>query len=786
MIGKSTEAILNRAIRTAVARGHEYFTLEHVFLAMLDETEVIEILEACSADIEDLRKGLEKHLDDEVPKLSTEDRAQAGEPTATLSIQRLIQRALFHVQSAGKDEIQPKDLLVALFQSRDSQSLFLLSKQEIERIDVINYISHGIRKDADDPADPGEEEDSTLAGGANDDGGGASGGKDPLKLYTVDLTERAELGKIDPLVGRKNELERMVQVLCRRRKNNPLLVGEAGVGKTALAEGLALRVHAGEVPSLLKNTAIYSLDMGSLLAGTKFRGDFEQRLKRVVDALKKLASTGKKAVLFIDEIHTIVGAGSVSGGSLDAANILKPILTQGEILCIGSTTYNEYRSVFEKDHALARRFQKIDVPEPTPDEAIQILNGLKSKFEEHHGVIYQPDAIRAMVELSSRHLADRQLPDKAIDVMDEVGSKARLARPDDSTETTRIGVTAVEEVISQIARVPPRSVSVSQKDRLKNLDRDLKLAIFGQDTAIEAVVTSILLARSGLRSGEKPVGSFLFTGPTGVGKTELAKQLAHALGIPFLRFDMSEYMEKHTVSRLIGAPPGYVGFEQAGLLTDGVLKNPHSIVLLDEIEKAHSDLWNILLQVMDHGTLTDNNGRKADFRNVILLMTSNVGSRDLERRPLGMNSDSTAGLSAAQKAIEATFTPEFRNRLDAIVQFNPLSPLTIAQVVGKQLLELEHQLLEKQVELEVDEEVRAWLGDKGYDRRMGARPMGRLIQDTLKKPLANEILFGKLEHGGRVRTYLKDGKVEFEFKKKKKGSAPATESRGEVSGNASS
>jgi len=782
MIGKKTEATINSAIQKAANSGHEYFTLEHVFLSLLDDPEVVEILTACSADVLALRSDLEKHLKEEVPELSEEEKAQGGQPMATLSIQRLIQRALFHVQSAGKDEILPKDLLVALFQSKDSKSLYLLQAQGVERLDVVNYISHGIRKDTDQPANEESADELSLDEASAPTGGE---GKDPLKLYTIDLSERAAQGKIDPLVGRTKELERMVQVLCRRRKNNPLLVGEAGVGKTALAEGLALRVQAGEVPSLLKNLAIFSLDMGSLLAGTKFRGDFEQRLKRVVDALRKRASQGQKPVLFIDEIHTIVGAGSVSGGSLDAANILKPILTQGEILCVGSTTYSEYRSIFEKDHALARRFQKIDIVEPTLDEAIQILNGLKSRFEEHHEVSYQPESIRAMVELSAKHLTDRQLPDKAIDVMDEVGAKARLARADTATERTMIGVSQVEDVISQMARVPPRSVSVSQKDRLKNLDRDLKLAIFGQDAAIDAVVTAIRLSRSGLRSGDKPVGSFLFTGPTGVGKTELAKQLAHALGIPMVRFDMSEYMEKHTVSRLIGAPPGYVGFEQAGLLTDAVTKSPHSIVLLDEIEKAHADLWNILLQVMDHGTLTDNNGKKADFRNVILLMTSNVGSRDMERRPLGMTSDSSAGFSAAQKAVETTFTPEFRNRLDAIVQFNPLSPITIAQVVGKQLLELENQLLAKQVELEVDEDVRAWLGEKGYDRRMGARPMARLIQDALKKPLANEILFGKLEHGGRVKATLKDGKVEFEFKKKRKASNPGSASPEGASGSAS-
>ncbi len=777
MIGKKAEEILTRAHEDAIQRGHEYFTVEHVFLQMLGDPDVVEVIEACSGNVLEIRPALERHIEVEIPKAVADAEGKIEPPMATLSVQRLIQRALFHVQSAGKDQILPRDLLVALFQARESHSLYLLQKQGIERIDAINYISHGIRKDAEQPADgPNDGGDEDLE---SKSGGG--GEKDPLKLYTVDLTERARLGKIDPLVGRKAELERMVQVLCRRRKNNPLLVGEAGVGKTALAEGLALRIQAGDVPSLLKNTVIFSLDMGALLAGTKFRGDFEQRLKRVVDALKKRLGLGQRPVLFIDEIHTIVGAGAVSGGAMDAANILKPILTQGEILCIGSTTYNEYRSVFEKDHALARRFQKIDIVEPTVEEAIQILNGLKPKFEEHHGVVYLPEAIRAMVELSSKYINDRQLPDKAIDVMDEVGSRARLARDEGAKDPSRIGAPAIEEVISQMARVPARSVSVSQKDRLRNLDRDLKLAIFGQDSAIDSVVTAIRLARSGLRSAEKPVGSFLFTGPTGVGKTELAKQLGHALGVPFLRFDMSEYMEKHTVSRLIGAPPGYVGFEQAGLLTDAVLKNPYSIVLLDEIEKAHPDLWNVLLQVMDHGTLTDNNGRKADFRNVILLMTSNVGSRDLERRPLGMNSDSTAGLSAAHKAIEATFTPEFRNRLDAIVQFNPLSPVTIALVVGKQLMELEGQLLAKQVELEVDEEVRSWLADKGYDRRMGARPMARLIQDSLKKPLANEILFGRLENGGRIRAFLKDGvkgakEIDFEYITLKKDAVPVPES----------
>lgn len=786
MIGRKAEGVLNRSVRYAIEHEHEYFTLEHVLWSLLEEPEVIDVLRACSGDPSILRKDLEDYLHKEIPKAP---RAQSSDvpgeeppaehPVATLSIQRLIQRALFHVQSAGKDEIRPTDLLVAFFQCKDSQALYLITKQGIERMDVLNFLSHGVRKDADRP---GDEEGS--GDGMSSDGespgvigtakqGAAGRAQDPLQLYTLNLNDRARAGKIDPLIGRSHELERMLQTLCRRRKNNPLLVGEAGVGKTALAEGLAVRIIADEVPSILRKAVVYSLDLGALLAGAKFRGDFEQRLKRVLSALQAKKDRGTLPILFIDEIHTLIGAGAVSGGVLDAANLLKPLLAQGELRCIGSTTYSEYRNVFEKDHALARRFQKIDVIEPSQEEAIQILNGLKSRFEEHHGVEYTPDAIRAAVELSAKHLTDRFLPDKAIDVMDEVGAKARLARkevaPDASGQgqedddapiapPQKIDAYAIEEIIAQIARIPARSVSTSQKDRLKNLERDLKLTIFGQDHAIEALVTSIRLARSGLRNGEKPVGSFLLCGPTGVGKTELSKQLAHCLGVPFIRFDMSEYGEKHTVSRLIGAPPGYVGFEQAGLLTDAVLKNPHSVILLDEIEKGHPDIWNILLQVMDHGALTDNNGRKADFRHAIILMTSNVGSREMERRSIGLGqTDGDNALSGAQKAVERTFSPEFRNRLDATVYFNSLGPVTVGQVVGKQLLELESQLLAKGVDIEVDPEVREWMAQKGYDRTMGARPMGRLIQDKLKKPLAEEILFGKLEHGGHVRIYLKRG-----------------------------
>jgi ATP-dependent Clp protease ATP-binding subunit ClpA len=769
MIGRKAETVLNRSVRQAVERRHEYFTLEHVLWSLLEEEDVAEAVRACSADPKVLREQVAAYLEKEVPQSP-----EGTEPVATISIQRLIQRALFHVQSAGKDEIQPIDLFVALFQAKDSHALHLLSEAGIERLDVLKFVSHGTRKDAPEASDESELAEAENGNGGDEPAEGPPSARravDPLAAYTTNLNERAAAGKIDPLVGRAHELERMVQTLCRRRKNNPLLVGEAGVGKTALAEGLAARIVAGDVPDLLKDCVIHALDLGAALAGAKFRGDFEQRLKRVVAALEGLREKGKQPVLFIDEIHTLIGAGAVSGGALDAANILKPLLSQGEIRCIGSTTYAEYRSHFEKDHALARRFQKIDVVEPSVEDTIQILKGLRSRFEEHHGVKYTDDALRATAELSAKHLTDRFLPDKAIDVMDEVGAKARLARSratngaENTAGGTVIDTHAIEETIAQIARIPARSVSTTQKARLKNLERDLKLSIFGQDQAIEAIVTAIRLARSGLRTGERPVGSFLFCGPTGVGKTELSKQLAHALGVPFLRFDMSEYGEKHTISRLIGAPPGYVGFEQAGLLTDAVLKSPHSVVLLDEIEKAHSDIWNILLQVMDHGTLTDNNGRKADFRNVVLLMTSNVGSRDLERRPLGMGAASAKG-TGASRAVEQTFSPEFRNRLDAIVYFNPLDPVTVAQVVGKHLLELEAQLLAKGVEVEVDEEVREWLAQKGHDRAMGARPMARLIQDRLKKPLAEEILFGKLEHGGRARITLKDGEPHFEFKPK--------------------
>lgn len=795
MIGRRSEEVLNRAVRFAFERKHEYFTLEHVLLSLLEETDILDLLQDLGASYTEMKKALEGYLEQNVPKnknlkpgkekniqrekpdelegeLEKDDHEDEdsefsdgghevlNHPVATLSIQRLIQRALFHVQSAGKDEIQPADLLVSLYQSKDSFALHLLKKQGLERLAVLNYLSHGRSEDEGVPS--------------SDDGDGV-GGKEKssrppyeeiLEQYTANLNQLASAGKIDPLIGRESELERLIQTLGRRRKNNPLLVGEAGVGKTAIAEGLALRIIEKDVPPFLKDAEVYALDMGSLLAGAKFRGDFEQRFKKVLKAFEKKKEKGIKPILLIDEIHTIVGAGAVNGGMLDAANLLKPLLSRGEVQCIGSTTYNEYRSLFEKDHALSRRFQKIEVTEPGVEDTIKILNGLKSRFEEHHGVKYTADSIRAAVELSSKHITDRLLPDKAIDVIDEVGSRVRIQKGKKENQKVTITGEMVEEIISKIARIPSRSVNLSQKKRLKDLQRDLKLVIFGQEHAIDALVVAIRLARSGLRTGEKPVGSFLFCGPTGVGKTELSKQMAHSLGVPFLRFDMSEYMEKHTVSRLIGAPPGYVGFEQAGLLTEAALKNPHSVILLDEIEKAHSDIWNILLQIMDHGTLTDNNGKKADFRNVILIMTSNVGSREMERRPLGMGSDD-ATESVSKKEIERTFSPEFRNRLDAVVYFNPLDPVTIGQIVGKQLLELETQLLAKNVELEVDSDVREWLARKGYDRKMGARPMSRLIQDEMKKPLSEEILFGKLEFGGSVKVSLdskKSGRLVFQYK----------------------
>ncbi len=747
MIGKKAEVVLNRALTLAAERKHEFLTLEHVMLSLLEELEIKQTLEHCKGNPEKMKEDILAYLQKEVPLAPENEKGESETPIATLGVQRLVQRALFQIQSAGKTEIAPVDLLVAIFQAKDSWSLYLLTQQGIDRLDVISFISHGSNPDE-------SANESGLPNQDSSDGESRTSLNDVMNLYTVNLNERAKNGKLDPMIGRKNELDRVIQTLCRRRKNNPLLVGEAGVGKTAIAEGLADRIVKGDVPEHLKNAIIFSLDLGGLLAGTKFRGDFEQRMKRVIQALEVKHNRGAFPILFIDEIHTIIGAGSVNGGTVDAANLLKPLLARGEIRVFGSTTFQEYRTVFSKDQALSRRFQKVDVIEPSQDETIQILHGLKAQFEMHHGVKYTNDAIRVAVELAVKHLTDRFLPDKAIDVIDEVGAKLRIAGKTDVTAED------VEEIIASMARIPTKSVSNSQKDRLQSLDKNLKITIFGQDHAIERVVSSIRLARSGLRSGDKPIGSFLFCGPTGVGKTELSKQIASHLGVSFLRFDMSEYMEQHTVSRLIGAPPGYVGYEQAGLLTDAANKNPHSVILLDEIEKAHPSVWNILLQVMDHGFLTDNNGKKADFRNVILIMTSNVGSRDSERRTVGFSSE-VGGSGAAQKELERVFSPEFRNRIDSIVFFNPLNIPMMEQVVGKQLVELEHMLMAKNIEIEFDADVRAWLVKKGYDPKMGARPLGRVIQDEIKRPLSEEILFGKLENGGAVRVCLKDDKPHF-------------------------
>ena len=749
MLSRKSEDLIKRANDLAFNRKHEFCTTEHIFFALLEDIWIKQILDACGANVQKFIAELSPYLDKEIPKIveipGLVDRRPA--PEFTLAVQSLIQRALFQVQASGGDEIEPEDLLVALFQAKSSFALKLLKAQGVDRLDVISFISHGER----------ESKDLEKVSDQEGNDSGARVEKDPLLAYTIPLNEWARQGKIDPLIGRHNELERMIQTLLRRLKNNPVLVGEAGVGKTALAEGLALRIVNKQIPEPLAQAEIFSLDMGALLAGAKFRGDFEQRLKKVLQALEKKKSSGITPILFIDEIHTVIGAGSAGGSSLDVANLLKPILSRGDLRCIGSTTYQEFRNVFEKDHALARRFQKIDIPEPTQSETLEILKGLKSKFEKYHNVSYTDEAIKASVELSVKHLNERFLPDKAIDLIDEAGARARLKGE------SKIDASHIETLVSQVARIPMRSVSQDQRERLKNLERDLKMSIYGQSQAISQIVTAIRLARSGLRSGDKPVGSFLFCGPTGVGKTELSRQIALTQGLTLHRFDMSEYMEKHTVSRLIGAPPGYVGYEQAGQLTECVRKTPHCVILLDEIEKAHPDVWNILLQVMDHGTLTDNYGRKSDFKNVILIMTSNVGAREMERRKMGIGGTEGPGRGSAEKEIERTFSPEFRNRLDAIIFFNSLDKETIKQVADKHLAELESQLLAKNVELELSQEAKDFLAANGYNPTMGARPMARLIQDQIRKPLAEEILFGKLEHGGKVFVKVENEKLVFEI-----------------------
>lgn len=747
MLSKELELSLNAAFKKARDRRHEFITVEHLLLALLDNSSVVSVLNACGADINILKRDLDNFLDETTPLLSDPD---SRETQPTLGFQRVLQRAVFHVQSSGKAEVTGANVLVAIFSEQDSQSVFLLKQQDISRLDVVNYLSHGVARSA-------EERDNDFDQSAAEQDAPETASKSVLETYATNLNELARQGRIDTLVGRKSEIERAIQVLCRRRKNNPLFVGEAGVGKTALAEGLARMIVEGDVPEVLHDSTIYALDLGALLAGTKYRGDFEKRLKAVLAQVRNEPG----AILFIDEIHTIIGAGAASGGVMDASNLIKPGLASGALKCIGATTYQEYRGVFEKDRALARRFQKIDVVEPSVEETVEILKGLRPAFETHHQVRYTREALRSAAELADRYLTERHMPDKAIDVIDEAGASVQLLPASKRKKT--VGVHDIERVVAKMARIPPKSVSASDKERLRTLERDLKLLVFGQDDAIGNLVTAIKMARSGLRDGEKPIGSFLFAGPTGVGKTEVTRQLARTLGIELIRFDMSEYMERHTVSRLIGAPPGYVGFDQGGLLTDAISKQPHSVLLLDEIEKAHPDVFNLLLQVMDHGTLTDNNGRKTDFRNIILVMTTNAGAQEMSRSSIGFTTQdhSTDGM----ETIKRVFTPEFRNRLDAIVQFKPLDAKTIGSVVDKFIIELEHQLDAHKVSLTVDKEARAWLAKHGYDARMGARPMARLIQEKIKKPLADELLFGKLAQGGHVHISTANEALAFAFDK---------------------
>ena len=735
MLSKDLEVTLNTAFKGARSKRHEFMTVEHLLLALIDNDSAANVLRACGADLNVLRRDLLEFVDSTTPLIPVNDTERETQPT--LGFQRVLQRAVFHVQSSGKKEVTGANVLVAIFSEQESQAVYYLKQQSIARIDVVNFITHGISKvsghdDAGEESSHDTHDESSV--------GGESPSQNPLESYATNLNEEAMLGRIDPLVGRQHEVERVSQILIRRRKNNPLLVGESGVGKTAIAEGLAKRIIDGEVPDVLSESVVYSLDLGSLLAGTKYRGDFEKRFKGLLAELKKQAH----AILFIDEIHTIIGAGAASGGVMDASNLLKPLLTSGDIRCIGSTTFQEYRGIFEKDRALSRRFQKVDVNEPDVEDTYKILKGLKSRFEDHHNLRYTDKALKAAAELSERYIPERFLPDKAIDVIDEAGAFQQLLPI--SKRKKVIGVGDIETIVAKIARIPPKSVSSSDREQLRSLDDTLKMTVFGQNEAIDALTTSIKLSRAGLSTGDKPIGSFLFSGPTGVGKTELCKQLATAMGVELIRFDMSEYMERHTVSRLIGAPPGYVGFDQGGLLTDAVTKHPHSVVLLDEIEKAHPEVFNLLLQVMDHGTLTDNNGRKADFRNVVLIMTTNAGAEEMSRASIGFTKQDHS--SDGMEAIKKMFTPEFRNRLDAIIPFGNLPLEVIKTVVDKFLTQLQAQLDEKKVVLDVSEEAREWLAVHGYDEKMGARPMARLIQEKLKKPLAEQVLFGDLSAGG--------------------------------------
>src|SRR5689334_3091341 len=743
---RELEQTLHNALAEASRRRHEYATLEHLLIALIDDEHASKVMTACGVSRDELRASVKHYLDNELGALVADS---GTDPTPTSGFQRVVQRAILHVQSSGRDEVTGANVLVALFSERESYAVYFLQQQDMSRLDAVTYISHGVGK-GETPAEPraaeGTEEKTDTKTGK---------GESALKQFTVDLNEKAKAGKVDPLIGRGPEVDRTIQILCRRSKNNPLYVGDPGVGKTAIAEGLARKIVEGDVPEVLADAVIYSLDMGALLAGTRYRGDFEERLKQVVSELEKMP----EAVLFIDEIHTVIGAGATSGGAMDASNLLKPALSNGAIRCIGSTTYKEFRNHFEKDRALLRRFQKIDVNEPTLDDTVKILAGLRSAFEEHHSVKYTPDAIKAAVELSARYINDRKLPDKAIDVIDEVGAMQMLVPPSKRKKT--ITTREIEAVIATMARIPPKSVSADDSRVLANLDTDLKRVVFGQDKAIEVLSSAIKLSRAGLREPDKPIGNYLFSGPTGVGKTEVARQLAEILGIPLQRFDMSEYMERHSVSRLIGAPPGYVGYDQGGLLTDAVDQQPHSVLLLDEIEKAHPDLFNILLQVMDNGKLTDHHGKTVDFRNTILIMTTNAGASDMARESIGFGQFTREDVQ--EEAVKKLFTPEFRNRLDAIVPFDYLPPEVVGRVVEKFILQLELQLADRGVHIALDDESKAWLTERGYDKLYGARPMGRLIQEKVKQPLAEELLFGKLVHGGEVTVKLKDGALAFQI-----------------------
>ena len=746
MLNKDLELTLNTAFREARTRRHEFMTVEHLLLALLDNPSAGEALNACGVDVSGLKTELLEFIDETTPVIP--DLEEERETQPTLGFQRVLQRAVFHVQSSGKNEVTGVNVLVAIFSEQESQAVYLLKKNDISRLDIVNFISHGIAKGDDELGDDTDDIHEEVQEVASEEAS-------KLDSFTTNLNIHAKEGNIDPLVGRDSEVERTVQVLCRRKKNNPLLVGEAGVGKTAIAEGLAYRIVNEQVPEVIADAVVYSLDMGALLAGTKYRGDFEKRFKSLLKELQ--AKPG--SILFIDEIHTIIGAGAASGGVMDASNLIKPLLSSGQLRCMGSTTYGEYKNIFEKDRALVRRFQKIDVLEPSVEDTTKILNGLKERYEAHHGIRYTQKALKAAAELSAKYINERHLPDKAIDVIDEAGASQRLLPTSKRKKT--IGVSDIEMIVSKMARIPPQNVSSSDKETLKNLDRNLKMLVFGQDQSIDALTSAIRLSRSGLANENKPVGSFLFAGPTGVGKTEVTKQLAKCMGVEFIRFDMSEYVERHAVSRLIGAPPGYVGFEQGGLLTEAVIKNPHAVVLLDEIEKAHPDIYNILLQVMDHGTLTDNNGRKADFRNVVVVMTTNAGVQETTRKSIGFSEQDHT--HDAMGEINKVFSPEFRNRLDNIIWFNHLEKEVILQVVDKFVVELQAQLDKKSVNLELTSKAREWLADKGYDKAMGARPMARVIQEDLKKQLANEILFGELISGGTVKVSVKDKKLRFDY-----------------------